>query len=153
MHNSTPQSRPSILLNFMAASLHVKTGRRRRFTRSSAGAMETTRGNRRGNFHTELFFPQAFVSKPAVGTKGGPPLKARRLNRLAHLFCDFPSEFDFSYLMDDLRHWKLVHVRMGLLLRLFVPRAGRQRHTKVRLLFKKKYERKLLQRCYFVRDG
>lgn len=55
IHNSATQSCLSILLGFMAASLHVKTRRHSHFTRSAV-TMETTRGNSPWNFHTELFF-------------------------------------------------------------------------------------------------
>lgn len=77
------------------------------------------------------------MSKTTANTERSPPLKARWLihldgeRRLAHLLYVSTSAFDFSYLMDDLRHWQLVHVRVRLLLRLFIHRAGRQRHTEL----------------------
>lgn len=63
-----------------------------------------------------LFFFLASASETTASAARNPPLKARRPihvhgeRRLAHSFCVSTSELDFSYLMDDLRHWQLVHV-------------------------------------------
>lgn len=107
----------------------------------SAVTMETTRGNGPWNFHAELFsfFFSFLVSKSMASVEGNPPLAHQTADSSGWqeasgtFFLRLHLRVRLSYLMDDLRHWQLVHVRVRLLLRLFIHRAGRQRHTKLRL--------------------